>query len=82
MKMGVLDLVDGVTTSALSLMSAREEGFDIKSFSGEICQLLWKGILISKNIDTVAPAARAISSKSVLALTIQNIRKGSRLTRR
>jgi len=81
LKMGILDLVDGATTPLLLLVSAPED-FDVKSFSREICQLVWKGILVSKNIDTVAPAARAISSKSVVALTIQNIRNGSRLTKR
>jgi len=45
-------------------------------------QIVWKGILISKNIDSLAGAARAISSKSVLALTLQNVRNGSRLTKR
>lgn len=81
LKMGILDIVDGVTMLSLSLVGAPEQ-FAIKTFSGEICQLVWKGILVSKNIDTIAPAARAISSKSVIALTLQNIRSGNRLTRR
>lgn len=81
LKMGILDLVDGATPLALSVMSAPEH-FDVNSFSDEICQLVWKGILVSKNIDTIVPAARAISSKSVIALTLQNIRNGNRLTRR
>jgi hypothetical protein len=80
LKMGILDLVDGATTLLLSLVSA-PENFDVKSFAGEISKLLWKGILVSKNIDAIAPAARA-SSKSVVALTLQNIRNGSRLTKR
>lgn len=81
LKMGILDLVDGVTTILLPLVSAPEH-FDVKTFSDVICQLVWKGILVSRNIDTIAPAARALSSKSVIALTLQNIRYGSRLTRR
>jgi hypothetical protein len=81
LKMGILDLVDGITAPLLLLVGA-PENFDLRSFSGEICQLVWKGVLVSKHIDTIAPAARAISSKSVIALTWQNIRTGNRLTRR
>jgi hypothetical protein len=81
LKMGILDLVDGVTAPLLAMVSAPEH-FEVKTFSAEICQLVWKGILVSKNIDTLAPAARAISSKSVIVLTLQNVRSGNRLTRR
>lgn len=79
--MGILDLVDGATIVLLVLVNEPDH-FDVKSFSDEICQLVWKGILVSKNIDTMAPAARAISSKSVIGLAMQNIRNGNRLTRR
>jgi hypothetical protein len=81
LKIGILDLVDGATPLALSLLSAPEH-FDVNSFSDEIFQLAWKGIFVSKNIDAIAPAARAMSSKSAIALTWQNIRNGNRLTRR
>lgn len=81
LKMGMLDLIDTGTTLVVSLVSAPTE-FDLKRSSNEITQLVWKGILVSKVIDSIAGAARAISSKSVLSLTLTKIRNGSRLTKR
>lgn len=81
LKMGMLDLVDATTLLLLSILSAPEH-FDIKGYSTEICQLVWKGVLVSKNIDLLTSSARAIASKSILALTFQNIRSGSRWMRR
>jgi hypothetical protein len=81
LKMGIIDLIDGGTNFAVTLLTAPAE-FDIKKHSKEISELLWKGILVSRNIDLIAKAARVISSKSVLALAIQNIVAGKRLTKR
>jgi hypothetical protein len=81
LKMGIIDLVDGGTTLILSIVAAPAD-FEIKDSATEISQIVWKGILVSKNIDSIARGAGAIASKSVMALTLQNIRKGSRLTKR
>ena len=70
-----------LAVTLMSLVSAAED-FDIKNHSAEISEMVWKGILVSKNIDSLSRAARAISSKSVAALTLQNIRNGTRLTTR
>jgi hypothetical protein len=84
LKMILVDLLDSATmmlVASTSTVSA-PANLDIKDFSNELSQIMWKGILVSKNIDLLARSARAIASKSVLALTLQNIRTGSRLTRR
>lgn len=84
LKMGILDLVDSGTMLAVTLVSlvSAAADFDIRNHSAEVSEMVWKGILVSKNIDLISRAARVISSKSVAALTLQNIRDGSRLTKR
>jgi len=78
LKMRIIDLVDsatGLIVTCLSAPAALE-----KALPTEIAQLAWKGILVSKNIDSFTGAARAIARKSLIALTVQNIRKGGSLT--
>ena len=81
LKMGITDLVDGATTLLIVLMSGPND-FEVKDYSAEIANLIWKGISVSRSVDVVSRAARATSSKSVLALTWQNIITGKRLTKR
>jgi hypothetical protein len=79
--MNIIDLLDTATVLIVWTVS-RPEKFDNEDFAKQLAEILWKGILISKDIDQTSRSARVISSKSVLALTLQNIRDGSRLTRR
>lgn len=81
LKMGLLDLIETGTNLIVVIVMAPTE-FEIKDYSNEVANLLWKGIVISKEIDSLSRAARAISSKSVLELTRRNLIYGSRLTRR
>jgi hypothetical protein len=81
LKMHLLDVIDAGSWLIVSLVSAPAE-FNIESLVDQIAKMLWKGILISRNIDTLSDSARALSSKSVLSLTLRNIRNGSRLTKR
>jgi len=81
LKMDILDLIDTGTWLLVSMLSAPAE-FQIETLSTGLTKMVWQGILISKNIDLLSRSARAISSKSVLALSLQNIHNGSRLTRR
>jgi hypothetical protein len=80
LKMGILALVDGGTGVVISLLN--QPDFDLKDYSAEVAEMIWKGILVSRNIDLPPRAARAISSKSVVALTLQNMISGKRLTKR
>lgn len=81
LKLHLLDLIDSGAWLLVSLISAPAE-FDMKSLPDQIFKMLWKGVLISRNIDSLMSSARAISSQSVLSLTLRNIRHGSRITRR
>lgn len=80
LKMGIIDVLDSGTMMLVTV--GTPDNFHLKDFSTSFSQIIWKGILISKNIDLLTRAAHAISSKSVLALTLQNVRNGSRLTKR
>jgi len=81
LKMGIIDLVDGATSLLVVLMDD-PDNFEIKEYSAEIANLIWKGISVSRGIDVVSRAARVISSKSVLSLTWKNIITGRRLSKR
>jgi hypothetical protein len=81
LKMGLIDLVDGVTNLLVVLMDGPDD-FEIKEYSAEIADLIWKGISVSRGIDVVSRAARVISSKSVLSLTWKNIITGRRFSKR
>jgi hypothetical protein len=81
LKMGMIDLVDGVTGLMLALMNGPAD-FEIKDYSAEIGNLIWRGISVSRAIDMVSRAARVISARSVLTLTWQNVLTGKRLTKR
>ena len=81
LKMGIIDLIDSGATFVTVLLTSPEE-FDIKNFSTEIAEVIWKAISVARNIDLLAAPARVISSKSVLALTVQNVMTGKRLTKR
>jgi hypothetical protein len=81
LKMGILNLVDGATVLLIDLINNPVE-FEIKNYSADVAEMIWKGIQVSRNIDVMSRAARAISSKSVADLTFQNIITGKRLTKR
>lgn len=81
LKMGMLNLVDGVTGLMIALVDG-PTNFEIKDYSAELADMIWKGISVSRNIELTARAAKAISSKSVLALTFENMITGKRLTKR
>lgn len=80
LKMRILDLVDGGTGVVISLLN--QPDFDLKDYSEEVAEMIWKGILVSRDIDLISRAARAVSSKSVVALTLQNMISGKQLTKR
>lgn len=81
LKMRILDLIDGGTGVLLGIMNSPTE-FAMKDYSGEVAELCWKGILISRKIDLLSKAATAISSKSVWRIAAQNFFTGKRITRR
>lgn len=81
LKMGIIDLIDS-GGMFVAVLLASPETFDIKNFSTEIAEVIWKAISVVRSIDLLAAPARVISSKSVLALTVQNVMTGKRLTKR
>lgn len=81
LKMGILDLVEDATGLIVALMNS-PVGFEIKDYSTEIANLIWKGVSVSRGIDITSRAARAVSNQSVLSLTWQNIVTGKRFTKR
>lgn len=82
LKMELTDLVDGVTGLVIVMVQNSDKRFEFKDYTQEISELIWRGISVSRHIDLISRAARTICSKSVLSLTVENMRTGRGLTKR
>jgi len=51
-------------------------GFEMKKSAKEIANIIWKAILVSKDIDTLTKQIDRISSESLLSLTMRNLMEG------
>lgn len=74
LKMNLIALMDTAVMILLSAVNKPEE-FEVKKFANEIAQAAWKGVIVSKNIDSLMKTAKGINSKSLVELTIRNMHK-------
>ena len=79
LKMGMLDVIDGMTTILLSAVTMPED-FCFKDHAERIARLMWTGVVVCKNIDTLFDYVQVFTRRSVLKLTLMNIKSGSRLS--
>jgi len=73
LKLELLSLLSLVTGFFMAAMSD-PEGFDLKDSSDDLAKLIWKGVLVSKHIDTLSKKVEAISNMSIMDLTLVNLR--------
>jgi hypothetical protein len=79
LKMGIIDLIDGMSTIMLSAVTMPEE-FSFKDHAKAIAKMMWTGVVVCRNIDSLFEYAHVFTRRSVLKLTLMNIKDGSRLT--
>jgi hypothetical protein len=72
LKMELISIMNSANGLLIVAISSVGE-FDYKEHADEIMELVWKGIVVSKHIDTLTKKAQYISSKSVFDLTIKNL---------
>lgn len=75
LKMEILNFLDGGESLAFVILSSPDD-FEIRNYAAEISQLLWRAILIFRDIDYLSDASRNVTSKSLATLTIENMRTG------
>ena len=72
LKMHLFAITDTVTMIALSIRDDPDK-FELKTFSNDIAQAAWKGVIVSRNIDSLMKIARAVTSQSTISLAIRNL---------
>jgi hypothetical protein len=80
-KMGVLELLDGVAFSIVKAIS-QPDGFDPKNHIEDARKLLWRSMVVSKDHCKLLRYAELFTTRTVLELTLRNIRSGSRISKR
>lgn len=72
LKMYLLALTDTVIMILLAAVTNPSE-FDIKKYSKEISESVWRAVVIAKHIDSLTRAAQRVTSKTILKLTWRNV---------
>lgn len=72
LKMELISLMN-IITSLLFIALSSENEFNYKEHIDEIMKLIWKGIVVSKHIDTLTKNVELISKQPVLSLTFKNL---------
>ena len=72
LKMQLISIMNSAIGLLILALSSADE-FDCKEHVDEIMDLVWKGIVVSKHIDTLTKKTNYISSLSVFDLTMKNL---------
>ncbi len=72
LKMELISIMNSTIGLLIVALSSADE-FDYKEHLDEIVDLVWKGIVVSKHIDTLTKKTNYISSLSVFDLTMRNL---------
>lgn len=75
LKMNLIDMIDQGTGMIVSICVDPGD-FEMKKSAKEISDIIWKAILVSKDIDTLTKQIDRISSESLLSLTMKNLVEG------
>lgn len=81
LKMGIIELMDGVTYLVVRSV-ASDEPLDEKKFIQAFVKLLWRGVVVSRDYFKLNREVHRFTDSSILALTWRNISQGSRFRRR
>jgi hypothetical protein len=80
-KMGVIELLDGLSSSIVKAIS-QQDGLDPKNHIEDARKLLWRSMTVSKDHCRLLRYAESFTTRTVLELTLRNIRSGSRISKR
>ena len=58
----------------LILLLTDPKSFSLKEAAGEVSEIIWKGVLVAKDIDDLSKRIESITKQSTLALTWKNLR--------
>ncbi|MFY0678555.1 MAG: hypothetical protein JXR18_14855 [Neptuniibacter sp.] len=72
LKMKLVNLM-GEAAILFAKISHDPDSFKIEEHSDQISELLWQGILISKDIDTLSERVKKYTEKSAFSLTLMNV---------
>jgi len=73
LKMELIFMMNFIVGILVVALSSQKE-FDYKEHIDDIVKLVWKGIVVSKHIDTLMRKAELFSKQSVIDLTIKNVK--------
>ena len=76
MKMNLISIMNQGVGLILDFLSD-SENFDLKASANELSQIIWKAVLVSKDIDTLTNRINVYTEESLFNLTLKNM--GSRL---
>ena len=70
-----MKLIALMSPLVILMLRVAEDGksFEPKNYAQEISELTWKAILVSKDIDSLSTSIEKYISKSVFALTLDNV---------
>lgn len=72
LKMELISIMNSAVGLLIVALSS-DDDFDYKEHVDEIVDIVWKGIVVSKHIDTLTKRTNYISSLSVFDLTVKNL---------
>ena len=72
MKMNLISMMNQGVGLILAFL-ADSENFDLKGSANEISQIIWKAVLVSKDIDTLTNRINVYTDESLFNLTLKNM---------
>ena len=72
LKMKLVNIMGEVAVLFVKI-SNNPDNFKVEDYAEKISELLWQGILISKDIDTLSKGIKRYTEKSVFLLTLENV---------
>lgn len=81
LKMTVIDLIDRAHTLFAAILGA-PDNFTDKDADEVFGELFWPFVLACRSSTTLLRYAQVFTNRTVMELTVRNIRSGSRLTKR
>ena len=73
LKMDLISMLNSVM-NIIVMLSSNPEKFELKDYVDDIAKLVWKGIVVSKNIDTLSKKTDFFNQLSTFDLTMRNLR--------
>jgi len=72
LKMDIVEALDAVTLVIFSFLEAPDK-FNLRNYDPQMTTLLWKTVVVTKNIEFLTKICESISSMSIFQLTMRNL---------